>query len=223
MKEINFLIILFCLLFSGCSSTYRISDFSSNDKFYEDFNHFAQNKSVKVTLLNDSSFSINDGAKIQNDSLYAIEKDNIMLIKEIDTAEIKELSYNKFQTYALIFLKDGESYQAHDIEFHKDSIHFFYDNKIIKTINISSINKIKNISYKNHWIGIPFGFLGGIIIGALAGRSGLIQVPETEGNAPTITDNNYVGGIYFGMLAGAIAGSVVGWVLGWNFTYEFSP
>ena len=75
MKIFYLITAVFLLSLIGCSSTYKVSDFSSKDKFYEDFNNLARNKSVKVTLLNDSSFSINSGAAIQNDSLYSLREE----------------------------------------------------------------------------------------------------------------------------------------------------
>ena len=113
--------------------------------------------------MNDSSFNVNS-AKIRDDSIYSIENENIVFTKEIDTSEIKELSYNKFQTYAYILFKDGNSYEAHNVGFHNDSIYFSYDRNIIMSNNISSINKIKDISYKNHWLVMPIASILGAII-----------------------------------------------------------
>ena len=109
MKILYLLSISIFLLFIGCSSTYRVSDFSSTYSFYNDFNNFAKNKMVKVTLTNDSSFTINNYVKIENDSLYSIEETNITLNKKIDTSDQKEIDYNKFGTYAVILLKDGKN------------------------------------------------------------------------------------------------------------------
>jgi len=178
MKILYLISISIFLLFIGCSSTYRVSDFSSMYNFYDDFNNFAKNKTVKVTLTNDSSFNINDSAKIENDSLYSIEENNITLNKKIDTSEQKEIDYNKFGTYAVILLKDGNTYQAHDIEVRHDSIYFSYEKKISIINNISPLNKIKNISYKNHWLGIPFGFLYGEILGI--GIGGWVSYTEAR-------------------------------------------
>lgn len=69
------LFILSCVFFFfGCSSTYRITDFSSKEKFYKDFNSFAKNRNVNVRLVNDSTFSSPNGAIISNDSLRLIDK-----------------------------------------------------------------------------------------------------------------------------------------------------
>jgi hypothetical protein len=204
------------ILLIGCSSTYRVSDFSSKDKFYEDFNKFAENKSVKVTLMNDSSFNVNS-AKIRDDSIYSIENENIVITKEIDTSEIKELSYNKFQTYAYILFKDGNSYEAHNIEFHNDSIYFSYDRNIIMSNNISSINKIKDISYKNHWLGIPIPSILGLICDTLAGVIIINSITIDKQDPDAI----YI--VFVAPVIGTIIGGVWGWIDGYTYTYEFSP
>jgi len=204
-------------LFIGCSSTYRISDFLSKDKFYEDFNKFAENKSVKVTLMNDSTFNINS-AKIQDDSIYSIENENIVITKEIDTSEIKELSYNKFQIYAYILFKDGNSYEAHNVEFHNDSIYFSYDTNIIMSNNISSLNKIKDISYKNHWLGLPIGTILGSVIGL---GSAILYGNVNPLPANSQSEEGFY--IFFGApVIGFIAGGIWGWIEGWDYVYEFS-
>ena len=76
MKIFYLIATIFLLTLTGCSSTYKVSDFSSKDKFYEDFNNFTNKKTLKVTLNNDSSFIINKGAMISNDSLTYANNSN---------------------------------------------------------------------------------------------------------------------------------------------------
>ena len=54
--RILILIPIFMIFLIGCSSTYKISDFSSPEKFYKDFNKSADGKILKITLHDDSSF-----------------------------------------------------------------------------------------------------------------------------------------------------------------------
>jgi hypothetical protein len=216
MKILYLIFIFISILFLGCSSTYRLSDFSSKDKFYEDFNSFAKDKSVKVTFINDSSFNINNRTEIKNDSLYSIEEDNLILTKLINSSEIKEMSYNKFRTSAFILMKNDEKYDAHYIEFHNDSVYFSYDKRIIKINKIAAIDKIKNISYKNHWLGIPVpffvGFVGGTLLGALIVSN--ISIDKTN------TDLVYI--FFVTPVIGSIIGGIWGWIDGITYTYEFS-
>ena len=109
MKTLFLILSGMSLLFIGCSSTYKVSDFSSKDKFYEDFNNFARNKNVKVTLLNDSTFSINNGAAIRNDSLCSLGEVTNIGNKKLALSDTKEINYtsNDYKS-ATILLKNGE-------------------------------------------------------------------------------------------------------------------
>ena len=69
MKNIYLIIPVLIIAFAGCSSNYTTIDFSSKEKFYEDFNKFMKNKTIEITLINDSSFIALGGAKINNDTL----------------------------------------------------------------------------------------------------------------------------------------------------------
>ena len=69
MKIFYLITAVFLLTLTGCSSIYRISDFPSKDKFYGDFNKFADNKNLKVTLTNDSSFYSRRKTEISEDTL----------------------------------------------------------------------------------------------------------------------------------------------------------
>ena len=69
MKIFYLITLAFAFFFLGCSSTYKVSDFPSKDKFYEDFNKSMYNKFVKVSLVSDTTFIITGNVKISNDSL----------------------------------------------------------------------------------------------------------------------------------------------------------
>ncbi|MHB8338924.1 MAG: hypothetical protein ACYDEE_16030 [Ignavibacteriaceae bacterium] len=76
IRLLAFFIILFSLpiILESCSSIYSVKDFSTKEKFYEDFNKFMKNKTIEITLINDSSFIALGGAKINNDTLnYSID------------------------------------------------------------------------------------------------------------------------------------------------------
>ena len=152
------------LFFIGCSSTYKVSDFSSKDKFYENFNKFADNKNMKVTLTNDSSFIAEGNTKVSNDTL-------------IITMNVK--------------------------------------NDIYKSLPLI---KIREISYKNHWLGIPFGFLDGLVIG-----TGLGIIVSKSQSDQTGKNTDLVSPIIIGATGGSIIGIIVGWFVGWNYTYQFNP
>lgn len=214
---------LLFLLFSGCS-TYRLNDFSSKDKFYEDFNHFANNKSLKVVLKNDSTIFADEGAKILNDSLYifrteTVAKEIIVKKDEIDTEYTLHRMYYKNK----IILKNGEIIDRNKMELLPDSSIRIFHFEDINKVFLQPIDNIKKISYKNHWLGLPFGFISGVLVGAGIGGLGLIPVYETHGNVVQYTILDYPSAIAEGMAGGVVIGSIVGWIIGWNYTYEFNP
>ncbi|MHB8581161.1 MAG: hypothetical protein ACYDA4_15065 [Ignavibacteriaceae bacterium] len=93
MKIIYLLSSIFLLILTGCSTTYNISQFSSREKFYESFNNFAKTKKVKVTLTNDSSFYVHEGAYILDDSLKFYNNSRLESTK-ISSDNIKSISNN---------------------------------------------------------------------------------------------------------------------------------
>ncbi len=80
------------LILIGCSSTYTVKDFSSREKFYENFNKSVANKNVKVTLMNDSSFNSRESTRIANDTLYFMS--NLQTEKKIPLSEIQSIKHN---------------------------------------------------------------------------------------------------------------------------------
>ena len=63
------LILVSSIISSGCSSTTWIGKYSYNkSEAYKNFNRFAKNKDLEVTLYNDSSFTLYNGI-IKNDTL----------------------------------------------------------------------------------------------------------------------------------------------------------
>ncbi len=72
MMKIRNIFIVLVLILTGCSSTYTLKNFSSKEKFYENFNNYMSNKPVKVTFVEDSSFIISENVKISNDSLISL-------------------------------------------------------------------------------------------------------------------------------------------------------
>ena len=215
MKKV-FLILAGISLLAGCSSTYRLNDFSPKEKFYGDFNNFARNKNVKVTFTNDSSFSLTNSAEIANDTLYCLGKEINSGNKRIAVSDIKELNYtsNDYKS-ASILLKNGESYRAKEIKMGKDSIEFAFNNEVITQNKVTSINNIQKISYKNHSIGsirnLGLGFCLGIAGGSL------VQIIGAGFAIPIGTP------VIIGATLGIILGPITGALIGYKYTYQFSP
>ena len=90
MKLISAL--FFALTVLGCSSTYRVSDFSSKDKFYEDYNSSVKDKVVRVTMFNDSSLNAGEGTMIEDDTLI-INLSNQSVPLKIPLSKVKTIKY----------------------------------------------------------------------------------------------------------------------------------
>ncbi|MHB8579890.1 MAG: hypothetical protein ACYDA4_08510 [Ignavibacteriaceae bacterium] len=223
MKIIYLITSIFLLILTGCYSTYNVSDFSSKDKFYEDFNKSANDKALKVTLSNDSSFFISNGAEIVNDTLYYLGKEINSGNKRIAVSDIKELNYtsNDYKS-ASILLKNGESYRAKEIKMGKDSIEFAFTQEVITQNKVTSINNIQKISYKNRWLGVIPGSIAGTLLGFVIGVAtispGTPLAGELEGGTPA----NFAS-VPIGTFSGLILGSAFGWFMGFNYKYQFNP
>ncbi len=87
--------VIFLLFLSSCSYYYSEKSFSTKEKYYKDFNDFAKNKNVEVTLTNDSSFTTLNGSSISNDTLTFNYKNNKLLSGYIPVKNIKEIYYKK--------------------------------------------------------------------------------------------------------------------------------
>ena len=216
MRIIYLISSIFLLTLTGCSTTYKVTDFSSRDKFYKDFNNFARNKNVKVTLSNDSSFSLTNSAEIANDTLYYLGKEINSGNKRIAVSDIKELNYtsNDYKS-ASILLKNGESYRAKEIKMGKDSLEFAFTNEVITQNKVTSINNIQKISYKNHSIGSISNLGLGFCLG-IAGGS-LVQIMGAGFAIPIGTP------VIIGATLGIILGPITGALIGYKYTYQFSP
>ncbi len=107
MKYIYLIIFAVPFFLVGCSSIYTVKDFSSKEKFYDDFNKFAKDKDLEITLLNDSSFSTGYGAVIINDKLVINDSDKNLPAKNILLNSVKTVSYKNRLLGAVIGLPTG--------------------------------------------------------------------------------------------------------------------
>lgn len=166
MKKGVFISCLVLLLAAGCSSTYKITDFSSREKFYKEFNTFAKDKTLYACFRIDNSCVQIERAKLLNDTLY------------------------------------------------------FFSTNDNKAIKILPINEIKEISYKNHWIGLPIPIASGTAAGIIAGGMSAFIYDKIDKNDKNATDYD----IFWGVTAvGLITGGIIGWINGYTYVYEFNP
>ena len=220
MKIFYILISLSSLLLIGCSSTYKVSNFPSRDKFYEDFNNFAINKTIKISLSNDSTF-ISNYAEIVNDTLYCKSKKNESISKKIALTDINKIRYSgSYFQQGAILLNNGETIDADDITIDNDTLGYSYTYTLDSLIRSISMNKIKNISYKNHWLGMPVP----LITVPLIANSIAFILSQISGLDQKIAQGGSGGSVLFGATAlGLIAGGIWGWITGYTYTYQFNP
>lgn len=223
MKSIYFIPIAI-LFFTGCSTTYRVTDFKSRKEFYNNFNDFMNDKDGEVTLRNDSALSFENGVKIKNDSLIIFNTVTEPKIKILPLNEIEKIDYygSDFKNpSANLLLKNGKKIDAKNITMLEDSMKFISAFAEFNKNIIVPLNKIKETTFKRNWGGIIRGFLGGALVGGLFGAEGVIFNSKNGGNPPLelYTFGNMVGGA----MVGALIGSVVGYIIGWNYHYEFNP
>ncbi len=204
----------------GCSSIYRLSDFPSKKNFYEDFNKSAYNKSLTITLINDSSFSVPCGALISNDYLQTILniKKRTLKLKHSSIKEIKTFYKTNFANpqYKVI-LSNGEELKGKDIKFLPDSSVIYTVKENIYGSEIL-LNKVREVSYNNHWLGIPTMLITGTLFGFATGY--LINSSIGVNN---LNDNQayYIG--WGSTVIGTLIGSVAGYLIGYNYIYKFNP
>ena len=205
--------ILFLFLI-GCSTTYRISNYSSKEEFYKDINNTIKNRSTDI-VANDSSYTLSEGSKIKDDTLYTIVKIPYKKIPLRDTREIKYFGETYEEPSAYIWTKSGKELNAENVKIMPDSSLQFTD----ITSDHIPLDRIKEISYKTRGIGIPLGFAGGILVGGLIGSTGWI-INIKEGGQPPFLFNAGTS-ILYGATIGAVIGSIIGYIIGWNYVYWF--
>lgn len=219
MKPIIFLLPVIFISFTGCSITHDIAYSSSEKEFYDDYNNSAGNRNVEVIFKNDSTFHQENHTLIRNDTLYCFVKTKEEKYYEVPTSSVKKINYltNDFKTAGLT-LNDGDQLKGEDIFITKDSISFWGVREQTLKYNVSPVNNIKTISYKNHWKGVVPGSLSGILLGGLLGTSGWILHPP-DGHGHFAQAEATVAGA----LSGLIVGGVVGYIIGFNINYQFIP
>ena len=173
---------------------------------------------IDVTLSNDSSFSVPYGAIIADSLLTITNIKHTVRLRHSSVKEIKEY-YDTDFTYPLheVILTNGKELKG-DIRILPDSsIEYTVRENVYEKI---PLKKIKEVYYKNHWLGIPSGFLIGAVSGF--GVSYILDQFVNRNDSDKRSSKNIF--IYFaGIPLGAMTGMIWGWINGYSYTYQFNP
>lgn len=221
MKTVILFLSLIFIGLTGCSITHNITDYPSDKKFYEDYNNSARGKSVNITLQNDTTVYRYNNTEVENDTLYNFERAVDEKEYKLPTGEIKKIHYltNDYKTAGLV-LNNDVRLKGKNLFITRDSISFWGMKEQTVKYNVSSVNNIKIISYKNPWKGVIPGILGGVLLGGVLGSTGWIYNPKDGGNTPTFDQFQAT---IAGALTGFLIGPVIGYLIGFNISYLFSP
>ena len=225
MKSFYFSIPILFLFLIGCSTTYKLTDYSSKEKFQEDINRCIKNRDVNVVTV-DSSFISSAGSEIKDNSLQIVTKIKEEKISLKDVKDIKYFGKAYEEPSAYVLLESGKELRAKNIK--------KLSNSIIQLRNISKnsgyipIDKVKEINYKTRWqstlLGVPAGLAGGAVVCGILGGTGITFRTESGGNHPTFDPaNSAIVGAIYGALIGTITGAIVGNIIGWDHIFLFNP
>ena len=90
----------------------------------------------------------------------------------------------------------------------------------VNNLLILPINKVKEVSYKNHWLGVLPHLAAGTGIGIILGGLSAIIYDYSDTN----DKNNVDYSLFMGISAiGLVAGSIWGYIDGYTYTYQFNP
>ena len=222
IRLLAFVVIIFSLpiILESCSSIYTVKDFPSKEKLYQDFNNSVKDKSINVKFINDSSLTINNGAVIENDTLYSIGYRFDKKYERIALSEIKKINYTGSDyKSANLLLKNDEQINAGDINIANDTMEYSVTKKILTQSEVAPLNKLKEVSYKNHWLGIPPRFLIGTATGLVLGFILGSAIDDGTQGGQSRASYFFVGSLPIG----ALAGIIWGWIEGYNYIYRFNP
>ena len=222
MKK-NYFILVILVIFTGCSSTYKISDYSSKDKFYDDFNIFACNKIVEVKLRSGRPLYLGN-VMIKNDSLFC---NSLYTSAFHDTAamdNIKEIHFTSISHESgEIITKEGRIINAGNIRIKADSVYFVAINKLAALNFISEVNNLKEISYSDTWkYTLPAAAIG-TIAGFIVCSTGAVKIINRENQYHNGYKEQYGEEYYICGLSGFLIGSIAGMFIYKDYVYEFEP
>lgn len=225
MKNIYLFGILFILFFTGCSSTYKVTNFPSKDKFYEDFNETFKEREAKVTLVNDSSFYVDKGVVVKNSLVVCYSTVEDKRPQKFILSDLSSVTFGgKENKSAKIILKSGVEFSGENVSTVRDSINFTEVRRLLK-IDSFPIDKVRTASYVSNWKGVfpgmKLGFATASLLGYFVGKN--ITQQKGGNSTPNERESQEFTGFFLGGTLGLLTGAIVGYIVGYDISYQFTP
>lgn len=202
MKAVTVIIAICITLFTGCSLTYKVSDFPSKEEFYNSFNNSAKGRDAKITYNNDSLAAYSGMLFVEENSLVAFTK-TYSGEKRLSLKEVNKINYTDFKTLSgSILLNNRIVIMGEGIKTIQDSAVIFNEYKEIKII--TPLSQVRKIDFEIK----PIGTISGIFSGILTFFTfySLATAGNNNGNVNTARD--YFIGIPLSVLVGITVGKV---------------
>ena len=227
MKNIYYLFLVLSSLLIGCSTISNINQFNTREEFYGVVNKSIQDKDVNVILVNDSTINYGQRILVEDDSLFAIRKLEVIKHASLFISDIEKIDYmNDDKKTANILLKNGEKINCKHVKTNGDSIYFDLSNVVEKRKNIMSVNKIKEINCKTRSTQSMIGILAGVAIGLLPGLSrpkGDLSKLFSDPNGCITGQSTTCLLLIGGPILGGVFGGIIGANIGYEYIYQFNP
>ena len=134
-------------------------------------------------------------------------------------SEIKKINYTGIDyKSANLQLKNDEQINVGDINIANDTMEYSVTKKILIQSEVAPLNKLKEASYKNRWIGIPPRFLIGTVTGLVLGF--IIGSATDDGTQGGQSRSGYF--FVYSLFIGPIVGIIWGWIDCYNYIYQFN-
>ncbi len=221
MKKIYFAGAFVLIFFTGCSSTYKVTDFPTKEKFYEEINTTLNQRPTKVTLRNDSVLAAQAGLVLKNDQLTCYSKVIDKRNRKIPLQDLASVNFNgQEKESAFIKKKNGEEFVAEDVSTVMDSLQFTEVRNLTK-ITVFPIDSVKSVSYTSLWKAMSVGGMIGWpsfgILGYYWGKS----ITQLDGGNSGDRSSQEFSGFVMGIFAGSFLGAISGFFWEYLVVYEF--
>jgi hypothetical protein len=214
------------LTFSGCSISNKLGRYPEPEKFYEIVNDKMNDRAAKVVNKNDSIIIAEDGLMVGKDTVNIIHKNVFRSEMVIPIKLITGIQYSEYYAgniSGIIRTNDGTRHEAERITIIPDSMKFA-DVLRYDTQTPVKVSEIKKITYTNHWLAVPAGFLAGFGSGLLLGIIEPLPIYENHTNmslGKSEKIKSQGANLILCTLSGCIIGSVLGYLAGFDYDYYF--